>query len=93
MVSGGLWWQISSRLPVSFVSNMRSGHCRSVNASNNDSKSGQTATEKAHKEWERGYDDGLAGRPFHLPEGRMGPAILDYSRGYDEGGRVRQRRA
>jgi hypothetical protein len=47
----------------------------------------------AHKEWERGYDDGLAGRPFHLREGRMGPAILDYSRGYDEGERVRQRRA
>jgi hypothetical protein len=49
--------------------------------------------EQVRMDWQRGYDDGLAGRPFQLPEGRMGRAILDYSRGYDEGEMVRERRA
>ena len=49
--------------------------------------------EQARIDWQRGYDDGLAGRPFQLPEGRTGRAVLDYSRGYDEGEMVRQRRA
>jgi hypothetical protein len=46
IVSGGPWRRNSTRAPVSFVSDMSSGHFKSINASNNGSKSGQPATNK-----------------------------------------------
>jgi hypothetical protein len=49
--------------------------------------------EQVRMDWQRGYDDGLAGRSLQLPEGRTGRAVLTYSRGYDEGEMVRERRA